>query len=396
MSDKGRDKKTYTSLKVSYFDICDDNAGFYKSDMRGFYIMYILISSIYVGISACSKYTSEGFSIQSSFFYSMMQDISLLGYLWVGVFIYCWLAFLLQIFIIKGLNETASLVFQHLSQTFMFIVTIFVGFTRNWGFAQTLFSLMLTLTHFMKMHSYTLANRDLRESKNKAYPSNVNPANFLYYLTAPTLVYQIEYSTNSAFRPDYFSKKLLLFVVQFLSLYNVISDCILPVIADIHHLNYLEAFSKLIFPVFVCGLMIFFILFEQILNLFGEIVKFGDREFYQDWWNSKSFEEFNRKWNRPVHMFLYRHIYLECKNRYGWSEQTSKATTFMFSAVCHEMVLACICRNIKPYLMVLMLFQIPLILIQKLLNRSLLGLYVFWSGIIIGVPLLLTSYSKYT
>ena len=142
---------------------------------------------------------------------------------------------------------------------------------------------MLVLTHFMKMHSYTLVNRDLRETKDALYPKNVNINNFLYYLLAPTLVYQINYSTIPKFRPIYFTKKLILFIVQFLSLYNVISDSIIPVLAQVHELNYLEVFSRLIFPVLICYLMIFFILFEQILNLFAEMARFGDREFYQDW-----------------------------------------------------------------------------------------------------------------
>lgn len=29
---------------------------------------------------------------------------------------------------------------------------------------------------------------------------------------------------------------------------------------------------------------------------------FADREFYQDWWNSTSWDEFARKWNKPVHV----------------------------------------------------------------------------------------------
>ena len=41
----------------------------------------------------------------------------------------------------------------------------------------------------MKMHSYNMVNRDLREKKDKVYPGNVTAANYLHYLAAPTLVY---------------------------------------------------------------------------------------------------------------------------------------------------------------------------------------------------------------
>jgi diacylglycerol O-acyltransferase-1 len=49
-------------------------------------------------------------------------------------------------------------------------------------------------------------------------------------------------------------------------------------------------------------------LFHQMLNLTGELLRFGDREFYRDWWNCKNLADFWRMWNMPVHNFLVRHI----------------------------------------------------------------------------------------
>lgn len=395
MNGKTKEQKPFTVPKVSFFDVCDKRAGFYESDLRGFYIMYILISSSFVLISATKEFTSKGLTIESVFFNNMMKDASILLLLWFGIFSYCWMAFALQLLIIKGLDRTLTVIFQHVTQSVMFLFIIILAFTRDWGLTQTLFSHLLVITHFMKMHSYTLVNRDLRLSNDSVYPGNICARDYMYYLIAPTLVYQTNYCTNPKFRPAYFIKKFVLFIVQFWSLYNLISDCILPVLNDVNSLSAVEVLSRLIVPVLICYLMIFFILFEQILNAFGELVKFGDREFYLDWWNSTSFEEFNRKWNRPVHLFLHKHIYLECIYSYGWSEQTARAVTFMFSAACHEMVLASICRKIKPYLLGLMMVQIPLILIQRLLKKSIFGLYVFWGGMILGLPLLLTMYSKF-
>jgi sterol O-acyltransferase len=395
MNGRAKEIRPFTQAKVSFFDVCDRRAGFYESDMKGFYIMYILISSSYVIISATKEFTRKGLAVDSVFFYKMTEDVFLLILLWAGVFSYCWTAFLLQLLILKGLHESLQPIFQHLTQSLMFLFTIILAFTRDWGLPQTLFSHLLVITHFMKMHSYTLVNRDLRKSNDPKYPKNIHAKDFLFYLVAPTLVYQTNYVTNSNFRPLYFTKKLILFIVQFWSLYNLISDCLLPVLDHVDDLSTVEVLSRLIFPVLICYLMIFFILFEQILNAFAEIVRFGDREFYQDWWNSTSFEEFNRKWNRPVHLFLHKHIYLECIYRYGWTEPWARAVTFLFSAACHEMVLASICRNVKPYLLGLMLVQIPLVLLQRLMKKSLIGLYVFWAGMILGLPLLLTMYSKF-
>ena len=37
--------------------------------------------------------------------------------------------------------------------------------------------------------------------------------------------------------------------------------------------------------------------------------RFGDREFYKDWWNASTVGEYWRLWNMPVHKWLLRHIY---------------------------------------------------------------------------------------
>lgn len=39
------------------------------------------------------------------------------------------------------------------------------------------------------------------------------------------------------------------------------------------------------------------------------------RAFYDDWYNATSFAEFSRKWNKPVHEWLLRHVYLDLMRR---------------------------------------------------------------------------------
>jgi hypothetical protein len=53
--------------------------------------------------------------------------------------------------------------------------------------------------------------------------------------------------------------------------------------------------SSLIIPFTVIWIIVFFILFECVLNGIAELSFFDDREFYQDWWNSTTFDEFARK-----------------------------------------------------------------------------------------------------
>ena len=43
-------------------------------------------------------------------------------------------------------------------------------------------------------------------------------------------------------------------------------------------------------------------------------MRFGDREFYLDWWNARSIDEYWRLWNCPVHNWFKRHVYRPLRN----------------------------------------------------------------------------------
>jgi sterol O-acyltransferase len=107
------------------------------------------------------------------------------------------------------------------------------------------------------------------------------------------------------------------------------------------------------------------------------IASFADREFYQDWWNSTSWDQFSRKWNKPVHVsemsfeqiarvvtivwdhsrtwltpqtFLLRHVYASTMDSLQLSRMSAAFVTFLLSALCHELVMAVVSKKIRPYL----------------------------------------------
>lgn len=145
-------------------------------------------------------------------------------------------------------------------------------------------------------------------------------------------------------------------------------------------------------PMTIFLVLVFYLVFELNCNFFGEISRLDSREFYEDWWNSTTYEEFNRKWNKPVHMFLYRHVYLEVIIRWKKSKLVAQAVTFIFSAVLHEFLFAIIFRTVRPVLLSFMLFQLPLIQITRSMKNNRSGLYLFWFGLILGPALIVISY----
>jgi len=105
-------------------------------------------------------------------------------------------------------------------------------------------------------------------------------------------------------------------------------------------------------------------------------------------------DEFARNWNRPVHLWLQRHIYLECIETFQLSRLNAVSVTFLFSSIMHELLMICCFRMFRPWLFVLQMAQVPMIIIGKDLRGTRFGNYFFWFGIVLGIPLLSTLYCR--
>lgn len=55
----------------------------------------------------------------------------------------------------------------------------------------------------------------------------------------------------------------------------------MPVLIVIDTISIAEAILKLIFPMTILFILIFFLVFESMCNIFAELTQFGDRQFYQ-------------------------------------------------------------------------------------------------------------------
>lgn len=136
-------------------------------------------------------------------------------------------------------------------------------------------------------------------------------------------------------------------------------------------------------------------IWECILNLLAELTFFADRAFYADWWNSISWDQFARDWNRPVHLFLLRHVYHSSISTFRVSKTSATLITFGLSALVHELVMWCIFKKLRGYLMLMQMMQLPLVSLSRvrwLKGRKTLGNLMFWMGICSGPSLLCSLY----
>lgn len=112
---------------------------------------------------------------------------------------------------------------------------------------------------------------------------------------------------------------------------------------------------------------------------------------------SVTYDEFARKWNKPVHHWLLRHVYAESIESYSLSKANATFVTFLLSSCLHELVLVIVTRKIRMFLFVLQMGQLPLIVIGRhpwIRSHSMIGNVIFWVGMLIGLPLLAILYCR--
>ncbi|GAA6015089.1 hypothetical protein JCM11491_001656 [Sporobolomyces phaffii] len=234
--------------------------------------------------------------------------------------------------------------------------------------------------------------------QQNVFPNNVGFLNFIDYLLIPTLVYELEYPRTKTIRPLYILEKTAATFGTFTLLVLIVEHAILPVMPYKGGESFVAAVLDLAVPFTCCYLLIFFIIFECICNVFAEVTRFSDRAFYSDWWNSTTFDEFSRKWNVPVHTFLLRHVYASTMTTYKFSKFQAAFVTFFLSACVHELVMAVVTKKIRMYLFVMQMAQLPLIIIGRIRlfrDYPALGNLFFWLGLLSGFPLLAVAYIRY-
>lgn len=239
----------------------------------------------------------------------------------------------------------------------------------------------------------SLAGRDSRV----CWPDNVTYANFWDYLLVPTLVYELEYPRTTSVRPLYVLEKTLATFGTFFVIYVITEHFIIPH-SPTPGTPLLQTLLKLALPMMINYLLIFYIMFECVCNAFAELTRFADREFYQDWWNATSMDVFSRKWNKPVHSFLLKHVYASSIADLGLGKTGAMLLTFLLSAFLHELVMAIVSGKIRGYLFFAQMSQMPLILLSKapfIRDNETLGNLVFWIGLMAGFPLLNIGYLIY-
>jgi diacylglycerol O-acyltransferase-1 len=206
------------------------------------------------------------------------------------------------------------------------------------------------------------------------FPKNLKLSNFLYFLLAPTLCYQPAYPRTERFRKFFFTKRLLETITLSLAMYFLAEQYSRPILRnsmiplnELNGLAVMERILKLSIPSVYIWLMMFFLVFHSYLNLWAEILRFGDRSFYRPWWNATTIAEYWRLWNLPVYRWFKRHVYSPLIAR-GYPKWLGSIVAFFISAIGHEVLVGIPVKVFEGWAFGAMMSQIPLIWLTEIIK----------------------------
>ncbi|XP_062178916.1 diacylglycerol O-acyltransferase 1-2-like isoform X2 [Phragmites australis] len=261
---------------------------------------------------------------------------------------------------------------------------------------------------WLKLVSYAHTNYDIRVlsrsiEKGATHVNSIDPENIkdptfnslVYFMLAPTLCYQPSYPRTTFIRKGWVIRQIVKCLVFTGLMGFIVEQYINPIVKNSKHplkgnfLNAIERVLKLSIPTLYVWLCMFYCFFHLWLNILAELLRFGDREFYKDWWNAKTVEE-------PVHKWIIRHIYFPCI-RNGLSKGVAILISFLVSAVFHEICIAVPCHIFKFWAFFGIMFQIPLIFLTRYLQDKfkniMVGNMIFWFFFsILGQPMCVLLY----
>uniref|UniRef100_A0A8D0CP91 O-acyltransferase n=1 Tax=Sander lucioperca TaxID=283035 RepID=A0A8D0CP91_SANLU len=263
---------------------------------------------------------------------------------------------------------------------------------------------------FLKLYSYQDTNRwcrEIRQAKAKrltrsyscpsvaqsngsaghthvSYPGNLTHRDMYYFVFAPTLCYQLNFPRSPRIRIRFLMRRLfeMLFFMQLLV--GLIQQ-------EMDFSRMVERLLKLAVPNHLIWLIFFYWFFHSSMNFVAELLQFGDREFYKDWWNSETVTYFWANWNIPVHKWCLRHFYKPMLRK-GVNKFLAQTAVFLMSAFFHEYLVSVPLKMFRLWAFMGMMAQVPLAwFVGRFLNGN-YGNAAVWMSLIIGQPVAVLMY----
>ncbi|XP_046912998.2 sterol O-acyltransferase 1-like [Dermatophagoides farinae] len=280
------------------------------------------------------------------------------------------------------------------------------------------FAALMEMTRLlMKSHSFFIEKKDLQIEKEElvkliaqkrqkhiiqsfwSSSSRARFRNLIYYLFSPTLIYSDHYPRTEKIRWS----RVLNFGIQFIVACLISFLILFRFVVATFSKTGIEPFPlnfNFIYKMLACGLAIYLLCFHGFLhtwhNFTAELIRFADRHYYDDHWNTTKLKDYYRKWNLIVQHWLYVYIFLPIHLRFH-NRNLSNFSVILVSAIMHEYIINLSLRFFMPLNFLLFaVFAQMLYFFQKLDNGDKQDNWkniIFQTNIFIGWSLEILFYS---
>ena len=121
----------------------------------------------------------------------------------------------------------------------------------------------------------------------------------LKFLISPIVVYSElnkEHDSKLAVNKTYLLKKFLTALGCSIVSNILILEFIEPLINNADKMSFIAVFFKLIPYTFYIHVILYYMVFENVISSLSEITQIKNRVFYEDWWNADTLHEYLKKW----------------------------------------------------------------------------------------------------
>ncbi|XP_033007189.1 sterol O-acyltransferase 1-like isoform X1 [Lacerta agilis] len=254
----------------------------------------------------------------------------------------------------------------------------------------------------MKIYSFVRENtpRILSFTPQKTNTVQVpKVSQYLYFLFAPTLIYRDDYPRNPTIRWSYVATMFAQVLGSLFYIYYVSDKYLLPAFRNYsrEHFNVRElvvCIFNTILPSTLVTLFLYFLLLHWWQNAFAEMLRFADRMFYKDWWNSTSYARYFRTMNVVVHDWLYYYAYKDFLWLFGKKfKPIAMLSVFTLSAVVHEYILTMSFGFFYPVIFFFMCFGMVFNFVLSDRRKGPIWNVILWITLVLGVTILFMLYS---
>ncbi|XP_042352002.1 diacylglycerol O-acyltransferase 1-like [Plectropomus leopardus] len=272
------------------------------------------------------------------------------------------------------------------------------------------FSLWFYTALGMKLYSYQETNRWYRQShlidgerdKNvsvvlKAHHEQLTFRDLYYFLFAPTLCYQRDFPSTPKVRINVLLHRLLEMVIVIQIMVGIVQQWIEPIFqrsensfSSMDITMRVEHLVGLVAPTHFLWLLFFF-LCHSYLNFCAELLRFGDRLFYGDWWNAITLIMFWKNWNIPFQKWCHRHVYTRLVEK-NVPPSRAELLVFLMSAALFEYMIALPLHSCRLWIFLTMLAEL---LVAVFLAKYFHGNYgngLVWLCLLLGPLLAVITY----